>query len=450
MDYSKLVKKISKYIGGKENVISVVHCVTRLRFKLKDEELANTDVIKNLEGVMTVIQSGGQYQVVVGEDNVKPVYEAILEELEMTQVEEYESLFSRFVSLLSSLFMPILGVLAASGMLKGLLVIATTNGILSASDGTYEILSAAADAMFYFLPIMLGFSAGKVFKANPYLAATIGATLVYPSIVSAYDVGTSLTFLRITVELMNYTSSLIPIVIAVWILSNVEKQLKKIIPSTIEMFFVPLLSLVIIVPLTLIVVGPISTYASQGVADAMMALHNISPLVSGFVLAGLWQCLVLFGLHWAFIPIFLNNIAIQGFDPINAIVYCTIFAQTGASLAVALKTKSPKMKTLAYSATISGFLGITEPIIYGVTLPLKKPFIMGLIGAAFGGAIAGSSGAKMFGGLAQGGVFGIPLFISSEGLNRSFIGFVASLGVAFIISLILTLLFGVPKEETNK
>lgn len=449
MNNSDLAKEIVKLVGGKENILSVIHCVTRLRFKLRDEKMAETEKIKELKDVMTVVKSGGQYQVVIG-DHVSYVYDEVIQVLgikpdDAAQEEEEpenKSIFNKFVALISGIFMPVLGLMAASGILKGFLTAAVTVGWVDTSAGIYEVLYAASDSLFYFLPIILGFSAGKVFKTNQYLSAAIGAALVYPTLVEMYSNGAHLTFLHIPVILMNYTMSVIPVIIAIYFMSKVEKLLVRFIPKSLQLIFIPLLLLLIVVPVSLIIIGPVSTYASQLLAKGALGLYSLSPMIAGFFLAGIWQVAVMFGLHWAFIPIFINNISVLGYDPINAMLYCTVFAQTGAVLAVMLKTRNKELRSLSVTATISGFLGITEPAIYGVNLPYKKPFIMACVGSAFGGAIAGMSAAKMFGGFASGGVFGIPMFINPEGLGWDFWGFLISLVVAFSISLILTYFFG--------
>ncbi|EAV9813549.1 PTS beta-glucoside transporter subunit IIBCA [Listeria monocytogenes] len=449
MNNSVLAKEVVKLVGGKENILSVIHCVTRLRFKLRDENLAETEKIKALKGVMTVVKSGGQYQVVIG-DQVSYVYDEVIRVLGIkpddapqdNPEQEHKSIFNKFVELISGIFMPVLGLLAASGILKGFLTAAVTMGLINTSAGVYEVLYAASDALFYFMPIILGFSAGKVFKTNQYLSAAVGAALVYPTLVDMYSNGAHLTFLHIPVILMNYTMSVIPVILAIYFMSKLEKVLVKFIPKSLQLIFVPLLLLLIVVPVSLIIIGPVSTYASQLLAKGALGLYSLSPMIAGFFLAGVWQVAVMFGLHWAFIPIFINNISVLGYDPINAMLYCTVFAQTGAVLAVMLKTRNQELRSLSITATISGFLGITEPAIYGVNLPYKKPFIMACVGSAFGGAIAGMSAAKMFGGFASGGVFGIPMFINPDGIGWDFWGFLISLVVAFSVALILTYFFG--------
>ncbi|ENA7832280.1 PTS beta-glucoside transporter subunit IIBCA [Listeria monocytogenes] len=449
MNNSDLAKEVVKLVGGKENILSVIHCVTRLRFKLRDENLAETEKIKALKGVMTVVKSGGQYQVVIG-DHVSYVYDEVIRVLGIkpddapqdNPEQEHKSIFNKFVELISGIFMPVLGLLAASGILKGFLTAAVTMGLINTSAGVYEVLYAASDALFYFMPIILGFSAGKVFKTNQYLSAAVGAALVYPTLVDMYSNGAHLTFLHIPVILMNYTMSVIPVILAIYFMSKLEKVLVKFIPKSLQLIFVPLLLLLIVVPVSLIIIGPVSTHASQLLAKGALGLYSLSPMIAGFFLAGVWQVAVMFGLHWAFIPIFINNISVLGYDPINAMLYCTVFAQTGAVLAVMLKTRNQELRSLSITATISGFLGITEPAIYGVNLPYKKPFIMACVGSAFGGAIAGMSAAKMFGGFASGGIFGIPMFINPDGIGWDFWGFLISLVVAFSVALILTYFFG--------
>lgn len=446
MNYPKLAKEILHGVGGNDNIANVMHCATRLRFSLKDESLAVKEKLEAIDGILTVVYSGGQVQLVVGE-NVNKVY-AELTKLVVPAGDAGDAplkkgnLFERFVRVISGVFLPVLGVIAASGILKGFLTAALISGLMDKENGTYQILFVVSDAMFYFMPIILGFSAGKTFNTNPYITATIGAALVYPTMVQLFQAGTPVSFLHIPVMLMNYVQSVIPIIIAAWFTAWLERQLQKAIPVNLQLIFMPLFLLIIVIPVTFLAIGPLSIYASKLLADGSLALYHLSPAAAGFLLAGIWQIAVIFGLHWAFIPIFINNIAVYGFDPINALLYCTVFAQTGAALAVAIKTREAKLKAVAYTASLSGFLGITEPAIYGVNLPSRKPFIMASIGSAAGGAIAGFFSAKMFGGFASGGVFGVPMFISPEGMNWGFYGFCLSLFVAFLVAALLTVTIG--------
>ncbi len=443
----KLAEEIVKLVGGKDNVISLVHCVTRLRFKLKDESKADDNAIKQLKGVMGVAHAAGQYQVIIG-NNVADVYDQVIPLLGLSQdhkenTNKDKNIVNRFIKLLTTIFTPFLGVLAAAGVLKGFLTLLVVLHVLNTKSGTYLILYAAVDALFYFLPVMIGFSTARTFKINEYVGAIIGAALCYPSLVQAYQMKQSIQFFNIPVILMNYTQTLIPAIIAVWLASILYKFLNNYLPSSLKLIFTPLITLMIAVPLTFLVVGPATSWASEELTYSILWIYAHARVVAGFILAGIWQAVVLLGLHWAFIPIFLNNIATRGFDPIDAMLYCTVFGQTGAALALVLKAKDSKFKEIGWPAVISGFLGVTEPIIYGVTLPHKKSFILGSIGSAFGGAIAAFSNAKMFGGFASGGIFGIPMFIDQKaGINGSFMGFCLSLLVAFGIAFISTLIWG--------
>ncbi|EHD22687.1 protein-N(pi)-phosphohistidine--sugar phosphotransferase [Brenneria nigrifluens DSM 30175 = ATCC 13028] len=446
MDYPKLAQTILKEIGGNDNIVSVMHCATRLRFQLKDEALPIKERLEAIQGVLTVIYSGGQVQLVIGE-HVNKVYLELQKGITSLAPPEpipvkKGNLFEAFVGIISGVFLPVLGVIAASGILKGFLTAALITGLMNKDEGTYQILFVASDAMFYFMPVILGFSAGKTFNTNPYITATIGAALVYPAVIQLHQAGTPLSFLHLPVMLMNYVQSVIPIIIAAWFTARLDRLLQRVIPVNLQLIFVPFFLLIIVIPATLLAIGPISIYASKLLADGSLALYHLSPVVAGFLLAGIWQIAVIFGLHWAFIPIFINNIAVYGFDPINALLYCTVFAQTGAALAVAIKTRQTELKSIAYTASLSGFLGITEPAIYGVNLPSRKPFIMASIGSAAGGAVAGFFSAKMFGGFATGGVFGIPMFISAEGADWGFYGFCISLFVAFLVASLLTITIG--------
>jgi len=471
MKYEQLAKDILSNVGGKENVSSVVHCITRLRFKLKDESKANTEVLKNMDDVVTVMKSGGQYQVVIG-NHVPDVYKAVVAEggfQGQSPVEEKEegpkgSLLSRFIDIVSSIFTPVLGVLAASGMIKGFNALFVALGWLTNTSGTYQILNATGDALFYFLPIFLGYTAIKKFGGTPFIGMAIGSALVYPTL-SGLTAGEPLytvfagtifespifiTFLGIPVILMSYSSSVIPIILATYFAAKVEKWLKSVIPDVIKLFVVPLLTLLIVVPVTFLLIGPVATWASNLLGQGTLFLYNLSPVIAGIILGGLWQVIVIFGLHWGLVPIAINNVATMGFDTILALVFAASFAQIGAVLAIMVKTKNQKLKTLSIPAFISGIFGVTEPAIYGVTLPLKKPFIISCIGGGIGGAIIGLTNVKgyIIGGL---GIFGIPSYISPDGLGMDLWGALIAIVVGFVAAFILTLMFGgIGKEQSTE
>ncbi|OMF01352.1 beta-glucoside-specific PTS transporter subunit IIABC [Paenibacillus sp. FSL H7-0942] len=464
-NYDQLAKDILSRVGGRENVNSVFHCVTRLRFKLKNESVAKTEELKNLPGVITVMQSGGQYQVVIGNE-VPDVYKAVVKVGNFPsegQVEEETDnsgkkvgLFSRFIDMISGVFTPLLGLLAATGMIKGFNEMFVAFGWITQDSGTYQLLKATGDCLFYFFPIFLGYTAIKKFGGSPFLGMAIGASLVYPTLggLKAGDplytlfTGTlfespiHITFLGMPVILMDYASSVIPIIIATFVAVKLERFFKNVIPKVVSTFLVPFFTLLVIVPATFLVIGPISTWAGQLIGAGATNIYELSPIVTGLIIGGLWQVFVLFGLHWGLVPVALLNLSTSGADPVIAMSFAASFAQIGAVLAVLLKTKNTKIKTLSVPAFISGIFGVTEPAIYGVTLPLKKPFIMSCIAGGIGGGILGYAGSKiyMIGGL---GVFGYPTFINKEtGLDFAFyMAIVASL-IAFVLGFVLTYVVG--------
>lgn len=450
MDFNKLGTDILNKVGGENNVDDLVHCATRLRFKLNDRKKADKKAIEDFDGVLTVVESGGQFQVVIG-NNVSYVYDAIMN---MTHLgnrssnnasegkEEKNSLFDKFVDMISGIFTPILGLLAGSGVLKGLLAVSVALG-MNAKSGTYLILNAAADSMFYFLPIILAVSAARKFKANQYLAMALAGALIYPDLVAAYTAGTSLTFLGIPVILAKYSSTVIPAILAVWVMSKLQHFLESKLHESIRNLLTPFLCLIIMVPVTLLVVGPIATYASDALAQGYLWIYNLSPLISGVVMGAAWQVLVIFGLHWGFVPVMLNNISAFKRDTLGAMVGPAVAAQTGAALGVFLRTRETKMKGLSFSAFISGLFGITEPAVYGVNLKLKRPFIIGVISGAVGGGIAGASGSAALA-VATRSILTLPVY-----MGHGFAGYVIGYFVAMVMACVLTVVFGMA-EETKK
>lgn len=465
MAYEELCNKIIKGVGGKDNVASVVHCATRLRFKLKDEKKANDAEVKGIDGVISVVKSAGQYQVVIG-NHVADVYDTLIKvggfadggSVPDDYVDNSNMNFlDKFVDLISSIFSPILGPLCAAGMLKGMNALFASLHWLKNTDGTYIILNAVGDSLFYFLPVILGISAAKKFKVDIITGATIGAALCYPSIValnSSKDVlftifkGTFFespihtTFLGIPVVMMNYTSSVIPIIIAIWFASKVQGVARKIIPEVVKTFLVPFTVLLITVPVTFLVIGPIATWLGDIISAACVWIYNLSPIAAGAVMGGLWQVFVMFGVHWSFVPVMMTNIAANGYDSIITLSAAASFVQTGVVLAMIFQTKNKKTKSLAIPAFVSGIFGITEPAIYGLTLPRKKPFILSCIGSAVGGAMIGFFGTRnyMMGGM---GIFTIPSVISDKvGLDSSVYGYIFTLAFSVVLGFVLQFLFG--------
>lgn len=446
--YDGLARIIIQNVGGKSNIISVAHCITRLRFKLKDESKANKEVLESTDGVIKVMQAGGQYQVVIG-NQVNDVYDAVLEvghlaaagavDEEGNAVEETsgggkKSPVSLLIDVISGTLQPTLGVMAATGIIKGLLALFDFLGLIPAASGTYQVWYAVADGFFYFMPIVLGYTAAKKFKVNEFIGMAIGIALCYPAMVNstagtvlgtvftgtAFEMSYYLTFFGIPVIMpaSGYTSSVVPIILAVAIAAPLEHWLKKVIPDVIKLFVVPFVTLIVMVPLTYLVIGPIASILCSILSlffNAIYSIPVVGGLIGGVLIGAFWQVLVIFGLHWSLVPLAMINYSLLGYDFILSPDFCVSFAQTFVVLAIVLKTKDEKLKKIAIPAFISGIFGVTEPAIYGVTLPKKTPFIYSCIAGAIGGAFTGLMRTRSYsiGGL---GLFGLPSFIDTTGV----------------------------------
>ena len=456
-NYEKLAKEIVGYIGGSENVNALVHCATRLRFKVKNTQNVDKKKLEQLEGVITVLDSGGQIQVVIGQ-HVADVYDTIFEVTDLKKENqsdaeesgEKKNLLNTFMDTISGIFAPVLGVMSGAGMLKALLILCTTFGWLKADMGTYRILYAAADGVFTFIPVFLAYTAAKKFRANEFVAVGVAAALLYPDLTAAYSAGEALTFLKIPVVLVSYTSSVIPIVISVYALSKLEKGLKKIVPTVCKTFLTPLLSLAIMVPATYLVIGPIADTVGKALASGYTGLVGLNPVIAGGLLGLIWPAAVMFGVHWGFVPIVMNNIAEYGRDTLFTITGPNNMAQAGATLGVFLKTKDKSVKELAGPAALSAVLaGITEPAIYGVTLRFRRPFFIGAVFSGIAGAIVAAAGT------------GAPTLLGTSILTLpgyigvGFVGFLIACAIAYFGSAIVTYFFGysddmLPKKEEKK
>ncbi|WP_288551501.1 MULTISPECIES: beta-glucoside-specific PTS transporter subunit IIABC [Enterococcus] len=440
----EIAVRVLDAVGGKENVNSVVHCATRLRFKLKDEEKADTNRLNQDDDVIQVVQSGGQYQVVIG-SHVSDVYRELTEvanfDGESEKSAEKGNPLNQLIDIISSIFTPFLGAMAGAGVLKGFLTLAVTMNWLAADSGVYTVWYAIADGLFTYLPVMLAFTAAKKFKTNEFLAVSLAMALVHPSITEL--AGQTLSFVGIPVIIgaSAYTSSVIPIILAVFLQSYVERFFKKVIPSFLQIICVPLAVFLIMAPVTFIVVGPLGTIVGNLLGSGYDAIYNLSPILAGAIMGGLWQVFVMFGMHWGFVPIAMVNLTQFGFDTMVPMLLPAVLAQGGAALAVFFITKNVKLKGLALSSTITSLFGITEPTVYGVTLPLKKPFIAACISGAIGGAIVGFSQVKNYTfGLVS--LLSLPSFIPQDtqdmsGLIAAAIGTAVAFGAAFVLTFVL-------------
>lgn len=456
MQYKELAQDILARVGGRDNIVTLVHCATRLRFKLKNSGLADAESLKENPGVIMVVESGGQFQVVIG-NQVPEVYQAVRAEAGLsddtpvseTTDGEKTSALGRLIDVVSAIFTPFLGVMAASGILKGILSLAVVCGWLTTTNGTYQLWFAASDALFYFFPLVLGYTAGKKFGGNPFITMAIGGALTHPLMTQAFETGATEYFLGIPVTFINYSSSVIPIIFSAWVSCRIEKLSNRVLPSAVKNFFSPLFCLAIVVPLTFLLIGPAATWLSQMLAHGYQFIYSVAPWVAGGVMGAIWQVCVIFGLHWGLVPLMMNNMAVLGSDTLMPLLLPAVMGQVGAALGVFLRTRDAKTKTLAGSAVTAGIFGITEPAVYGVTLPARRPFIFGCVAGAIGGAIIGISNTHVYSfGLAS--VFTLAQTIPPGGLDATVWGAIIGTAAAAVIACLLTVLAGMPRSTPQE
>ena len=464
--YETLAKEILNYVGGKDNVNSLTHCITGRRFKLKDASIAQDEALKNLEGVVTVMKSAGQYQVVIG-NQVQDVYEQLVpllhaEQPQTVQGAEKEKLLDRFVDIISGIFQPILGIMAACGMIKGLNMLFMTLGLYAETSGGYMIINAIGDALFTFLPLFLGYTSARKFGLKPMVGLVIGGIMCYPGIQSSALSGSLkplytmfegtmfaspvyIDFFGIPVISMDYTSTVIPVIFIVYFASKCEKLFSKFVPDLVKFFFVPMLTLLVALPVGFLLIGPVATFGSKIIAETIISIRNVSPMLAGGLVGLTWQILVIFGLHWGFIPVYINNIVTNGYDNVMMPFFACTFATSAVILVIMLKTRDRKMKELCLPNFISGIFGVTEPGIYGILLPLKKPFIISCIAGGIGGAFYGFCNFRKFsmGGM---GIFEFPAMMEPDGSWGNLLVAVSGVLLTMIVAVILMLLFYREKE----
>jgi PTS system beta-glucosides-specific IIC component len=455
--YNELANNIIADVGGKENISGLTHCITRLRFILKDDTKADDAALKALNGVVTVMRAGGQVQVVIG-NHVPQVYEdaiAITGAIEGGPKAKMNP-FDAFIDLISGIFQPFLGVLCAAGMIKGFNALFNFLDWYQQTDGTYIVLNGIGDAVFMFLPVMIGLTAAKKFNMSQMSGLAIGLAMCYPAIQLTAISGAAgeagplgqlfgiegLNYYNsvfgIPFVAGDYTSTVVPVIIVVFLASKVEVLCKKVLPDVIKAFFTPLFAISIPTIAGLLVIGPVVGILTDGLSTAFTNLSSWQPVIFAIILGALWQVLVMFGLHWSLIPIALLNFGTYGYDTVLVGMYTVSFAATAATFAMYFKLKDKQMKSLAIPAIISGIAGVTEPIIYGYTLPNKRPFIFSCVGGAVGGGAVGILGAKgyIMGGL---GVFGLPSYIDpvtgdASGMFHQLIGIVVAVAVSFLLT----------------
>ncbi len=465
--YHDLAQSIIENVGGEENIKSLNHCVTRLRFKLKDESKANDKAFESMDGVVTVMKSGGQYQVVIG-NHVPHVYNAIIDQTNLDsgkhkeEVEEDSSdnnFLNKFIDVVAGSFQPFLGVMAASGMIKGFMALFVSLNLLETSSGTYILLNSFGDAIFKFLPIVIGYTSAKKFKLNPFIGMVIGAAFSYPTlqlnylkansevIGNVFNTDIYLKFLGMPVMVQNYEGGVVPVLFVVWFASRVQKISYKVVPEIVQIFVVPFVTIVISLIVGFIVVGPIVSLAINLVGNAFLSINAFSPILAAVFVGFIWQVLVVFGLHWGIVAIHLIMLQQFGYSNVMSGYFGASFAQTAVVFAMYLKIQEPKLKSLGIPAIISGIFGITEPAIYTFTLPEKKPFLYSMIGAAVGGIFMGYFDATAYtsGGL---GVFGVFNYINpANGDMTGFYAAIATIIVSAIVGFLLTYFLWKPSNE---
>lgn len=462
--YTQLAKDILEEVGGTENINGLTHCITRLRFKLKDETKANTENLKNMDGVVTVMRAGGQYQVVIG-NHVPDVYEEVVAlgnlgevEPDVSKTGEKQKLFDVLLDQMSGIFQPFLAILTAGGMIRGLTALLLFIGAFNRDSGTFIMLDNIGDSVFMFMPVFIGFTAARKFKVNEFVGMLLGAALMNPNLSlnaltarvetplmilfpnSVFASNITHTFFGIPWIARNYASSVIPIIMIVLLASFIQKPIKKIMPSVLANFLVPLFTVLITMPLGFLIVGPIFTV----VTDLLMAFFDfvigLSPVLFGVIAGFSWQILVIFGLHWAIIPLGLTQFANNGWQNITAPMMLVSFGQTAALVALYFKLKNPKEKALALPAIASGVVGITEPAIYGFTLKRKAVFIYTCVAGAIGAGFTMTRDLRTWnqGGL---GIFTLPNFIRPDGDLTDFTTIVIGIVIAMVIAFLLTWFF---------
>ncbi len=448
VDYAKTAADVLAGVGGEENVQSLVHCMTRLRFVLKDESKADAAALRATPGVITTTQAGGQYQVVIGND-VPEVYAAIgrISQIggtgESAEPEEAKgSLFNRFIKMIAAIFTPVLWALAGTGLLKAFLSAAVTFGWIDPTTSTYLVLNALSDAFINFLPMALAITAARYFKASEWTSFAIAGAMLYPTITGV--VGTEgLTFLGIPFTMVSYVSSVIPIIIIVWLQSHAERFLYRVLPAAVRRFVTPMIVVLVGVPLVFVVIGPVSDFLAGLLGDGIGWVFATVPWLGGAIVGGLWQVFVIFGLHWGLVPLFQLEFQTTGQMLLIAPVFAAVLAQAAAVAGVWVRARDKNLKSLAAPATLSGFLaGITEPAIYGINLPLKRPFAFGIVGGAIGGMI-----------ISLGSVFSTA-FVVPSGLavtallgNGNMLMLALGLGAAIVIPFVLVVAFGFTEPE---
>lgn len=450
MDYKAVAQNVLTKVGGAGNVKNVYHCATRLRFTLKSSENVKTDELKNAEGVLNVLGSGTQIQVVIG-PNVNKVFNELTPMIPKMQEsgtadepakEEKGKVFDKVVNAISGIFAPYLPLLMCSGILSGLLTLAGNMGWMDTTTGTYAIFSAASNSLFYFFPILLAVTAAKQFHTNPYVAVVIGAVLIHPTFAALAEVEGAVTFLGIPVVMQPYSSSVIPAIAGVGLYAIIDHKLSKVVPDSLRSLVITLVGMVVVIPLTILVFGPVGNSLSLFLGDSLNALVTFNPLIAGIIVGGLCSYMAMFGLQWGIIPIIIMNLSNAGYDYFTPMWVMGCYGQIGVALGAFLRSKAPELKQLSLTAFLSGlFTGITEPILYGILTKNVKLNIFVVIGGAVGGAVCGLMHVKAIAFLFA-GVLNFPGYFGD-----TFVAYVVAVVLAIGVSAAIAFLFGFKNEK---
>ncbi|MEN4930685.1 PTS transporter subunit EIIC [Erwinia billingiae] len=486
LNYAQSAVEIVALIGGNDNVINVTHCATRLRFILKDGAKVNKDQLKRVKGVITVIEAGGQLQVVIG-NHVGDAYQEVLKLVSVDENAPVSApnvgLVSRLMDIISSIFAPFLYPLAACGVLQGILSLVTALGWMDQASGAYRILNFVSWTGFTFLPVMVAFTAAKKFNVNPFTAVIAACALVSPDYMNMLTANkillansadpalqqlmkeavgnpemvkilaevagvpvnaAPLDFFGIPVKYLSYTASVIPIILMVWIMSYIQHFFERILPLVIRNLFTPMFCIAIMVPLTLLAFGPIGNAIGGAIGGVYNTLYSLSPVIAGFVVGAVWMPLVTLGVHWGITPVTVGNYATLGYDTFTGLQASAVFAMAGATFGVWLKTRDMEMRRVSLSAGLTALFGITEPALYGVALRLKRPMICGCLAGAIGGSVAGFFNAVSWS-YCLPGIAVLPVFFK-EGHMPQFIGFLMSISIAFVLGVVFTWFAGFKEQ----
>lgn len=456
MDYKKMATEIISAVGGEKNISSLVHCSTRLRFTLNSESKADDTKVKAIQGVLTLVKKGGQYQLVIGND-VNKVYKEIAKlanidsQKETSNNEEKDTVINRALAAITGSIAPMIPLLAGAGMGKVLLLVLNMAGLLSKSSQTYYVLNFIFDTGFYFMPVFVAFSAGKIFKCNQYLAAFISLAMLHPNWTSLVSAGEAVHFIGIPFTLIKYSSQLVTALLTVWAMSYIEKYVYKYVPGMVKVFMAPLLVILITTPLAFTVIGPAGNFIAQIVGDSVLFVQQHFGFIAIPILAAVYPWLVSIGMHKTLSPISVMLIEQNGFDPVTRVIaLCSNMSQASAALAVSLKTKNKELKQIAFSSSATAFLGgITEPAMYGVNLKLKKPMYACMIGGAAGGLFAGIVQLRAYVYVTP-GLLSLPMWVSESrsDLAYAIITIIISTVVTFIATWIIG--FDDPVEEIKE